>query len=195
LTIIIYVRNIFGLATKASSHPSLMATGRATTSAVPAILLQKSSGGDERNFWTADAFRAKRCEGPRRSPEKPPRSFVSAPQNIAAAESSKIRLSRDFRCRPIFDFCNIIPPTADIVGQCGHVRKPAQEPTSRINVARQLVPQHSSHYIVTIKMDIVASRLFIQLGARKVVMRRSMKFVMALVRYRCTSGTSGEITC
>jgi hypothetical protein len=35
LTIIIYVRNIFGLATKASSHPSMMATGRATTSAVP----------------------------------------------------------------------------------------------------------------------------------------------------------------
>src|SRR5260221_3108954 len=35
LTIIIYVRNIFGLATKESSHPSMMATSRATTSAVP----------------------------------------------------------------------------------------------------------------------------------------------------------------
>jgi hypothetical protein len=35
LTIIIYVRNIFGLATKESSHPSMMATGRTTTSAVP----------------------------------------------------------------------------------------------------------------------------------------------------------------
>jgi hypothetical protein len=31
LTIIIYVRNIFGLATKESSHPSMMATSRATT--------------------------------------------------------------------------------------------------------------------------------------------------------------------
>ena len=29
------------------------------------------------------------------------------------------------------------------------------------------VPQHSSHCIVTIKMDIVPSRLFIQLGARR----------------------------
>ena len=35
LTIIIYVRNIFGLATKESSHPSMMATSRATTSASP----------------------------------------------------------------------------------------------------------------------------------------------------------------
>src|ERR1700716_3142357 len=35
LTIIIYVRNIFGLATKELSHPSMMATSRATTSAVP----------------------------------------------------------------------------------------------------------------------------------------------------------------
>jgi hypothetical protein len=33
LTIIIYVRNIFGLTTKESSHPSMMATSRATTSA------------------------------------------------------------------------------------------------------------------------------------------------------------------
>jgi hypothetical protein len=31
-----------------------------------------------------------------------------APQSIATAESPKIRLSRDFRCRPIFDFCNTI---------------------------------------------------------------------------------------
>jgi hypothetical protein len=37
-------------------------------------------------------------------------------------------------------------------------------------------------------MDIVPSRLFIQLGARRVVMRRSMKFLMALALYRCTSG-------
>src|SRR5712692_11603597 len=35
LTIIIYVRNIFGLAAKEASHPSMMATSRATTSAVP----------------------------------------------------------------------------------------------------------------------------------------------------------------
>jgi hypothetical protein len=35
LTIIIYVRNISGLATKEASHPSMMETRRATTSAVP----------------------------------------------------------------------------------------------------------------------------------------------------------------
>src|ERR1700722_1854366 len=34
LTIIIYVRNIFGLATREASHPSMMETSRATTSAV-----------------------------------------------------------------------------------------------------------------------------------------------------------------
>src|SRR5258708_322307 len=65
LTIIIYVRNIFGLATKESSHPSMMATSPATTSAVPPtadiagqrghvrkvrILLQKSFWGAERKF-------------------------------------------------------------------------------------------------------------------------------------------------
>ena len=65
LTIIIYVRNIFGLATKEASHPSMMETSRATTSAVPPtadivghrghvrkvpILLQKSFWGGERKF-------------------------------------------------------------------------------------------------------------------------------------------------
>ena len=29
-------------------------------------------------------------------------------------ESSKIRLSRDFRCRPIFDFCDTIEGKAEI---------------------------------------------------------------------------------
>jgi hypothetical protein len=35
LAIIIYVRNIFGLAAKEAGHPSMMETSRATTSAVP----------------------------------------------------------------------------------------------------------------------------------------------------------------
>jgi hypothetical protein len=35
LTIIIYVQNIFGLASKETSHPSIMETSRATTSAAP----------------------------------------------------------------------------------------------------------------------------------------------------------------
>ncbi len=65
LRIIIYVRNIFGLPTKEASHPSMMETSRATTSAVPPtadivghrghvrkvpILLQKSFWGGERKF-------------------------------------------------------------------------------------------------------------------------------------------------
>jgi len=48
----------------------------------------------------------RRNVGPHRSSEKRPRSFVSAPQSIAAAEPPKIRLSRDFGYGPIFDFCN-----------------------------------------------------------------------------------------
>ena len=32
------------------------------------------------------------------------------------------RLTRDFRCRPIFDFCNSIPPGADIRRPLRHVR-------------------------------------------------------------------------
>jgi hypothetical protein len=65
LTIFIYVRNIFGLATKEASHPSMMETSRATISAVPPtgdivdhrghvrkvpIVLKKSFSGEERKF-------------------------------------------------------------------------------------------------------------------------------------------------
>jgi hypothetical protein len=75
LTIVIYVRNIFGLATKEASHPSMMETSRATTSAVPPTAdivghrghVRKVPIGDMRsdlhtifrtgepagNFWTA----------------------------------------------------------------------------------------------------------------------------------------------
>jgi hypothetical protein len=101
-------------------HPSrLSASGkrlRGERRLVCPMLATGSEDVDECEFSrTADAFRAKRREGgPHRSSEKRPRSFVSAPQSIAAAESPKIQLSRDFRCRPIFDFCNTIPSTADI---------------------------------------------------------------------------------
>jgi hypothetical protein len=57
---------------------------------------------------TADAFRARRGEGPHRYLEKRPATFVSALQDIAAAESSKNQLLRDFRGRSIFDFYNKI---------------------------------------------------------------------------------------
>jgi len=42
---------------------------------------------------------------------------------IAAAELPKIRLSRDFGCGPIFDFCNTIPSISGIVGQISYVWK------------------------------------------------------------------------
>jgi hypothetical protein len=65
LTIIIYVRNIFGLAAMETSHPSMMETCRATTSAVPPtadivghrghvrkapMMLKKSFSGEERKL-------------------------------------------------------------------------------------------------------------------------------------------------
>src|SRR5712671_2019782 len=41
-------------------------------------------------------------------PYKRPRTFVSGQASIAAVETSKHRLSRDFQRRSIFDFCNSI---------------------------------------------------------------------------------------
>jgi hypothetical protein len=46
--------------------------------------------------------------GPHRYTKNRPRFFVSALASIAAAETSKHRLSRDFQSRSIFDFCNSI---------------------------------------------------------------------------------------
>ena len=72
-------------------------------------MLKKSFLADERNFFrTADAFRSRRREGPHRFAQKRPRIFVSALQSLAAVETSKNRLPRDFRSRSISDFCNSI---------------------------------------------------------------------------------------
>src|SRR3979411_734651 len=56
LTIIIYVRNIFGLATKESSHPSMMATIRATTSAAPPTADIVGQRGHVRNVPEAEGW-------------------------------------------------------------------------------------------------------------------------------------------
>jgi hypothetical protein len=61
-------------------------------------------------FRAADAFRAQRCEGPRRFSEKRPRTFVSAIWSIPAAALSKNQHLRDFWRRSIFDFFNSIDP-------------------------------------------------------------------------------------
>jgi hypothetical protein len=42
-----------------------------------------------------------------------PRTRVTALKSVAAVEKSKNQLSRDFRCRPIFDFCSTIVPQTD----------------------------------------------------------------------------------
>jgi hypothetical protein len=84
-------------------------------SALPLIVLKKSFWGDERIFFrAADAFYARRREGPYRFVQNRPRTFVAVLNSELAAEKSKNQLSRDFSGRSIFDFCNSITPTTDI---------------------------------------------------------------------------------
>src|SRR6476620_11157386 len=49
-----------------------------------------------------------RCEGPHCFAQNRPRTCASALQSLATVEVSKNLLSRDFRHRSIFDFCNNI---------------------------------------------------------------------------------------
>jgi len=58
--------------------------------------------------WLLDAFRTGRREGPHRFTQKRPRTLASALRSVAAVETSKNQLSRDFRRCSIFDFCNSI---------------------------------------------------------------------------------------
>jgi hypothetical protein len=60
---------------------------------------------------TADAFRPRRREGPYRFTQKQPPAFVSALRSVAAVDTAKNHLSRDFRCGSIFDFFNSIGQT------------------------------------------------------------------------------------
>jgi hypothetical protein len=88
-------------------------------SAVHAWPLRFLTDAVEKVFWewrtkfsrAADAFRAQRCEGPRRISEKQPRTFVSALRRIPTAELSKNQHFRDFWRRSIFDFFDSIDPT------------------------------------------------------------------------------------
>src|SRR6478735_8128787 len=56
----------------------------------------------------ADAFYARRREGPYRFIQNRSRTSVVALKSDAAVEKSKDQLSRDFWGRSIFDFCNNI---------------------------------------------------------------------------------------
>ena len=65
-------------------------------------------GGRTKFSRAADAFRAQRCERPRRFSEKRPRTFVLALRSIPAANLSKNQHLRDFWSFSIFDFFNSI---------------------------------------------------------------------------------------
>jgi len=95
------------------------------------------SGLRTKFFRGADALRSPRREGPQRLSQKRPRTFVSLLASIAAAETSKHRLSRDFGSLSIFDFFNSIgqsrsfgggyrtsanPPRAEVRIRPGQVR-------------------------------------------------------------------------
>jgi hypothetical protein len=73
------------------------------------ILLQKSFlGWRTKILRAADAFCARRREGPYRFIQNRSRTSVLALKSDAAAEKSKDQLSRDFPGRSLFDFCNNI---------------------------------------------------------------------------------------
>jgi hypothetical protein len=59
-------------------------------------------------FWTADAFHARRREGPHQFTQTQPRTVLLVLKSRAAAERPNNRPSRDFRSRSIFDFFNSI---------------------------------------------------------------------------------------
>ncbi len=61
-----------------------------------------------KSFRVADAFCARRREGPYRFIQNRSRTSVVAPKSGAAAEKSKDQLSRAFWGCSIFDFCNNI---------------------------------------------------------------------------------------
>jgi hypothetical protein len=86
----------------------------------PQVLLQKSFWGDERKFFrAADAFYARRREGPNRYAQNRARISVVALKSDAAAEKPKDQASRDFLGCSIFDFCNKFVPKPEVVLQAG----------------------------------------------------------------------------
>jgi hypothetical protein len=66
----------------------------------------------------ADAFYARRREGPYRFIQNRPGTSIVALKSDTAAEKSKDQLSRDFSSRSIFDFCNNIDPQQNSRSGC-----------------------------------------------------------------------------
>src|SRR5712672_3532977 len=75
---------------------------------VPILLKKVFLGRRTKILRAADAFYARRREGPYRFIQNRSRTSVVALKCDAAAEKPKDQLSRDFLGRSIFDFCNNI---------------------------------------------------------------------------------------
>jgi hypothetical protein len=75
---------------------------------VPDIVAKVFLGWRTKILRAADAFYARRREGPYRFIQNRSRTSAVALKSDAAAEKSKNQLSRDFQGRSIFDFCNNI---------------------------------------------------------------------------------------
>src|ERR1019366_3201779 len=81
------------------------------------IALKKPFLADERKFLGPPMrFVRGNVREPHRFTQNRPRTCVAALKNVAAVEKSKNQISRDFRCRPIFDFCNSIGAKQPFVG-------------------------------------------------------------------------------
>src|SRR5258707_9534345 len=81
----------------------------------------------------ADAFYARRREGPYRFIQNRSRTSVVALKSDAAAEKSKDQLSRDFPGRSIFDFCNNIGAKRTFVERSTSKKWHRQTHTAAIN--------------------------------------------------------------
>jgi hypothetical protein len=78
-------------------------------------LLEKSFWGDERKCSGALTRVGRRdVREPPRSSEKRRRTRIAAGWGFATVQPSENHLSRDFRSRSIFDFCNKIRTKADV---------------------------------------------------------------------------------
>jgi hypothetical protein len=101
---------------------------------------------------TADGLRARRREGPHRFIQKRPRTFVSALRSFTVAATSKNQLSRNFRCRSIFDFLqqyrhfSDVPGRPDYVRSLGGVKRKGKAVRSAQLTANRRQPMQMKHH-------------------------------------------------
>jgi hypothetical protein len=92
-------------------------------------------------FRTADAFHARRREGPNRFAQTQPRIPVMVLKSRAAAERENNRPSRDFWSRSIFDFFNSIGQTRKSAVEIVRSGLPLKADSSRTSRHVGFVPQ------------------------------------------------------